>query len=81
MIEVTDENHLSLIRDMINDMEEHLCYKENRLLCDDRIANIMMAFVFNDELLVAGDVYYAAKKERKDKKTYIRNCVVRRYIH
>ncbi len=44
--------HLLMMRDIINEMEANLHYKENIELCHNRLANIMEVLVFNDSRMV-----------------------------
>ena len=53
MVEITYENHLMLIRDIINEMESNIHFRENVTRCHDRMANIMKALIFNDTRIVA----------------------------
>ncbi len=52
MVEMTSENHLFLIRDIITEMQPNLHFKENTTLCYNRIGKIMEMFIFNDERVV-----------------------------
>lgn len=71
MVKVTNENHLLLIKDIIDEMEPNFYFKENIVLCDKRITKIMSVLVFSGELDVSNGIILEHKyKDIKMEKLY-----------
>jgi len=57
------------MRDLITEMEPHLDFNDNTILCCDRLGKIMEALVFNDHTsVIAGEIYHCDKDEEYEKR-------------
>lgn len=68
-MKITKENHLLLIRDIINEMEPNFRFKDNITLCQKRIAKIMETFIFSGNFDVSDGILleYKYSDEKMEK--------------
>ncbi len=61
------QNHLIIIRDLINEMEPNFNFVENITLCHERLGKIMDALVFNDTRIVSFGIILCFNEKNKNK--------------